>query len=245
MPPGAAAWTIHVLGLAPGKYGDFPVDNQYIAVDITSDTVAVRFKRTVLDTQSAECIGDELSRLLPDLGERRLRLDLSNVQFVTAAVLGKIADLYSAIQTAGGGIVLANVQPAVYEIFGVARLTELLDIRLRQATSILIIEDDAAARDALKRILEHNGYTVACAADGQQALDWLRASKPPALILLDLMMQGMDGWQFRKEQVTDPALAEIPVVVVSSADDMPAGAAAYISKPVHVEQLLDAIRQHC
>lgn len=220
------------------------MDNQYIAVDITSDTVSVRFLRTVLDSQSAEDIGEELTRLLPGLGQRRLRLDFSNVQFVTAAVLGKIADLYSALQTAGTGIVLANVQPAVYEIFGVARLTELLDIRPRLAKSILIIEDDAAARDALKTILEHNGYTVACAADGREALDWLRASQPPALILLDLMMRGMDGWQFRKEQVRDPVLANIPVVVVSSADDLPAGAAAYISKPVQVERLLDAIRQH-
>jgi CheY-like chemotaxis protein len=159
-------------------------------------------------------------------------------------VLGKIADLYSALQTAGGAVVLANVQPAVYEILGVARLTDILDIPPPQAKRILIIEDDVHARDALKAILEHKGYNVACAADGQEALDWLRASAPPSLILLDLMMQGMDGWQFRKEQQRDPTLASIPVVVVSSADDLPEGAVAYISKPVHVEHLLDTIRRH-
>jgi anti-anti-sigma factor len=215
----------------------------YTVVESTPSMVAVRFTRSVLDTQSAEHIANELSRLLPELGERRLRLDFSNVQFVTAAVLGKITDLYSALQTAGGAVVLANVQPAVYEIFGVARLTEVLDIR-PQSKRILIIEDDANARDTLKGILEHKGYKVVCAADGQEALDWLRSSAAPSLILLDLMMQGMDGWQFRKEQQRDPTLARIPVVVVSSADDLPEGAVAYISKPVHVERLLDTIRRH-
>jgi anti-anti-sigma factor len=218
--------------------------DQHLVIESSQDVVCVRFTRSMLDTQSAEAVGDQLSRLLADLGERRLRLDFSNVQFVTAAVLGKIADLYTALQTAGSGVVLANVQPAVYEIFGVARLTEVLDIRPTQAKSILIVEDDATAREALKTILLHKGYSVACAADGQQALDWLRVSTPPALILLDLMMQGMDGWQFRKEQERDPALAHIPVVVVSSADDQPEGAVAYIPKPVHLDHLLETIRRH-
>jgi anti-anti-sigma factor len=217
----------------------------YLVVETTPDAVTVRFTCSVLDTQTAERVGEELARLLPGLGERKLRLDFSNVQFVTAAVLGKIADLYSALQAAGGVFVLANVQPAIYEIFGVARLTEYLDIRPQQAKSIMLIEDDAGARNALKTILEHKGYAVACAADGQEALDLLRGQKPPSLILLDLMMQGMDGWQFRKEQQRDPVLAAIPVVVVSSADDVPGGVVAYLPKPVHMELLLETIRRHC
>src|SRR5207248_3668930 len=91
---------------------------------------------------------------------------------------------------------------------------------------VLVVEDDAVTREAFKAVIEGDGYGVACAHDGRQALECMRQQAPPALVLLDLMMAGMDGWEFRREQEREPALACIPVVVVSAAGDVPGTAAA-------------------
>src|SRR5687768_15751269 len=93
----------------------------------------------------------------------------------------------------------------------------------------------------LGRFLELEGFRVELAANGKQALDRLNAGVHPCVILLDLMMPIMDGWQFRRQQVLDQGLAEIPVIVVSAAGrDRITGidANAYLSKPVDLEQLL-------
>jgi CheY-like chemotaxis protein len=97
---------------------------------------------------------------------------------------------------------------------------------------ILLVEDDDIPRGAMKMLLEWEGYRVACAGDGAEALDYLRAGERPALILLDVMLPGLDGWQFRQQQRRDPELAAIPVVVVSALDaaDCPE-AAAHVRKP--------------
>src|SRR4051812_60385 len=115
---------------------------------------------------------------------------------------------------------------------------------------ILVVEDDAATRSALQLILRAAGYEVACAGDGREALDRLREKRPPCLILLDLMMPVMDGRQFREEQRRDPALAGVPVVLVSAdmnlaekAADL--GASGYLQKPVEIEELLELVRRHC
>jgi CheY-like chemotaxis protein len=113
--------------------------------------------------------------------------------------------------------------------------------------SVLVIEDDEVLRSAMKMVLEWEGYQVLCAENGREALDLLNIGKSmgkaPGLILLDLMMPVLDGWQFRDELQQDPALADIPVVVVSalSAADAP-GVAAHIQKPFEVQQVLEAIR---
>ena len=110
---------------------------------------------------------------------------------------------------------------------------------------ILLVEDDDILRGAMQMVLEWEGYRVACAADGRQALDFLRAGGRPALILLDVMLPGLDGWQFRQQQRRDPDLAAIPVVVVSAleAADCPE-AAAHVRKPFAPQELLDAVRRH-
>ena len=110
---------------------------------------------------------------------------------------------------------------------------------------ILLVEDDELLRGAMKMVLEWEGYRVACAGDGREALDYLRAGERPALILLDLMLPGLDGWQFRREQRGDPALAAVPVVVVSALDafDCPE-ADAHVRKPFAAEELLEAVRRH-
>jgi len=112
---------------------------------------------------------------------------------------------------------------------------------------ILVVEDDSTTRLALKTLLEAAGYRVACAANGREALDHLRRADLPWLILTDLSMPVMNGWQFRQEQQEDPALALIPVVVLSAEGDLPRtaallGAAGHLTKPVEFDGLLEAIR---
>jgi len=116
--------------------------------------------------------------------------------------------------------------------------------------AILVIEDDATTRDAMTLILKEDGYSVACAANGQEALTHLRASRRPNLILLDLMMPVMNGLEFRKEQQNDPALKNIPVVVVSADGNVPQkaasiGVADYLLKPVDIDVLLATVRRYC
>jgi CheY-like chemotaxis protein len=110
---------------------------------------------------------------------------------------------------------------------------------------ILLVEDDVLLRGAVKMVLEWEGYRVACAADGRQALDFLRAGGRPALILLDVMLPVLDEWEFRREQRRDPDLAKIPVVVVSILDAAECPEAdAHVRKPFAVAELLEAVRRH-
>jgi CheY-like chemotaxis protein len=115
---------------------------------------------------------------------------------------------------------------------------------------VLIIEDDLDIRDALGQILEEEGYSVATAANGREALQRLRSGPPPRLILLDLMMPVMNGWQFRAEQKQDPALAEIPVVVISADTNIrdkasQLGVNEYFRKPIEISGLLQTLERYC
>jgi two-component system, cell cycle sensor histidine kinase and response regulator CckA len=110
--------------------------------------------------------------------------------------------------------------------------------------SLLVVEDDADIREALDGLLSMEGFRVAGCCNGREALDWLHASSKPDVIVLDLMMPVMDGWQFRVAQKHDPELATIPVVALSA--DATAKAAAidadaYLKKPVDYETLIDTI----
>jgi CheY-like chemotaxis protein len=104
-------------------------------------------------------------------------------------------------------------------------------------------------RDMLGRFLELEGYQVEVASNGKQALERLTAQGiHPCVILLDLMMPVMDGWQFRREQVRDQHLANIPVIVVSAAGReriAEIDANAVLTKPVDLEQLLERVTQYC
>lgn len=120
----------------------------------------------------------------------------------------------------------------------------------RATGHVLIVEDDAGAREALAQILLAAGYDVATADDGAQALAYLRAAPRPCVIVLDLMMPVLDGWQFRAEQRQDPAVAAIPVVVATAAERAEQNAAAlgvddYLTKPIDVERLLTVIGRYC
>src|SRR3984885_5055406 len=82
---------------------------------------------------------------------------------------------------------------------------------------ILVVDDDQGGLEALSDILEYEGYTVERAQNGLQALEHLQQSRPlPNLIILDLLMPVMDGWEFRTRQKEDPELAKVPVLVVTA-----------------------------
>jgi CheY-like chemotaxis protein len=112
---------------------------------------------------------------------------------------------------------------------------------------VLIVDDDVATLDGLGGLLEVEGYRVERAADGAEALEKLKAAEPPRLILLDLKMPVMDGWQFLSERAKDPALARIPVVLLSGLPFIPnaTGVADFLAKPINPARLLDAVARIC
>src|SRR5215207_6249845 len=109
----------------------------------------------------------------------------------------------------------------------------------RMGMEILVIDDETSIRDILTEILEDEGYAVVTAANGLEAINVLQhRNESPCVILLDLMMPVMTGWEFRKQQQQDPALAAIPVVVLSAKQNIKTeaaalGAAAHIPKPIN------------
>ena len=113
--------------------------------------------------------------------------------------------------------------------------------------SILIIEDDRDIRESLAEVLEDEGFHVISQPDGARGLDYLRgAQELPALILLDLMMPNMNGFQFREAQLKSAELAQIPVAILSADGDPQerAGdlnAAGYVKKPLKIKALLDLV----
>jgi CheY-like chemotaxis protein len=113
------------------------------------------------------------------------------------------------------------------------------------ARSILIVEDDHDTRVALRELLEEVGYEVLSAADGRSGIEILARQKP-TMVLLDLMMPVMDGWQFLRAKAEDPELASVPVIVMSAsgrrADPVPG---AYIEKPICMDRLLPLANRFC
>lgn len=113
---------------------------------------------------------------------------------------------------------------------------------------VLVIDDDLSTREVLSLLLTGAGFGVAMAGDGQAALEMLQRGERPGLILLDLMMPVLDGWQFRQEQLRDPRLADIPVIICSA--DGRVGqraeslrALAYLDKPVDPAELIALVRR--
>ena len=113
---------------------------------------------------------------------------------------------------------------------------------------ILVVEDDAAIRTALQLALEIEGYSVRTAGNGQEALQLLARIDTPCLILLDLMMPVMNGWEFARALRKDMVLAPIPVALVTAYSEEAAqfeGAQALIKKPVDLELLYHVVRKFC
>lgn len=117
------------------------------------------------------------------------------------------------------------------------------------AATILIVEDDGDIREALAQILEDEGYAVASAPNGLVGLEKLREMHP-SLVLLDLMMPVMNGWQFRQRQREDASVANIPVVIISADGSARReagvmGAEGFMQKPIELDDLLAMVAIHC
>ena len=116
------------------------------------------------------------------------------------------------------------------------------------APMVLIVEDDPDTREMLGKFLELEGFQVDTAANGQLALEKLQAGANVGVIVLDLMMPVMDGWEFRKRQLADERLSRIPTIVVSAAgrDRMAQVTAdAYLAKPIDMDELLSRVAEFC
>jgi len=122
---------------------------------------------------------------------------------------------------------------------------------MRHDEAILVVEDDDDIREAMSAFLEAEGYPVIQARNGDEALQMLRsAAQRFCLVLLDLFMPVKNGWEFRAEQLGDPAIAQVPVVIVSadrSAREKAAtlGAIDCMVKPIDFTRLLDTVASHC
>lgn len=116
---------------------------------------------------------------------------------------------------------------------------------------ILVVDDEAPIRDVVVEILEDEGYEATSVANGAEALRYLEhTSDLPALILLDLNMPVMSGWDFRLAQLNDARLASIPVVAFSAGATVQRqaqniNAAGYLPKPVEYTELVRTIAQFC
>lgn len=119
------------------------------------------------------------------------------------------------------------------------------------APAVLVVDDDKLVRDLICAALAGNGYETAAACNGKEALSYLRSSpRPPRLILLDLMMPEMTGWEFQKIQQEDPVLSAIPVAIITGlskfegrAQDL--GAVDVLCKPSRVEALVALVSRFC
>lgn len=111
---------------------------------------------------------------------------------------------------------------------------------------VMVVDDDEALRESVCELLEEDGLRTLSADSGASALRRLREDSPkPDLILLDLTMPIKNGWQFREEQLSDPELSGIPVVVMSASRDVKdISADEVVYKPVTLEKLLDVVHRH-
>lgn len=115
---------------------------------------------------------------------------------------------------------------------------------MTSARQILVIDDDADIREALTGVLELEGYSVAAFGDAREALAWLDAGQRPALVLLDLMMPGMNGWQFLAALDERPSLGRLPVIVLTGARESDGlHVSGLLKKPVDLDVLLESVRQ--
>jgi len=116
---------------------------------------------------------------------------------------------------------------------------------------VLVVDDDTEIRETIIEVLEDAGYVAVGAADGVQALAQLRDPEDRwCVVLLDLMMPGMDGRTFRAEQLQDPQLSPIPVVILSATTDVAQTAeelqvAAHVTKPVPLTDLVQLVDRFC
>jgi CheY-like chemotaxis protein len=114
-----------------------------------------------------------------------------------------------------------------------------------ESEPILVVDDNPDQLETMTEVLELDGYAVLRACNGKEALK-LAASHSVCLILLDLAMPVMDGWEFLQERKRTPRLSLIPVVVISAyASPKPCDADVVMQKPVNLDELREIVRRHC
>ena len=114
---------------------------------------------------------------------------------------------------------------------------------MNEGGGVLVVDDDASWREVVVALLALEGIAAVTASNGLEALRTLRRRRiRPDAIVLDLSMPLLSGWQFRDEQLRDPSLRDIPVVVVSGDDLGRTHADRYLRKPCSPDDLLDAVR---
>ena len=124
-------------------------------------------------------------------------------------------------------------------------------VTARQSTAeVLIVEDDAGIRETLLEILEEEGYQAAAASNGWEALQVMRRAGPPCVLVTDLMMPVMDGWELLGQVRQDAALASVPVVIITGdgraevrAEAL--GTSGCLLKPLDIGRLLSLVERYC
>jgi CheY-like chemotaxis protein len=113
--------------------------------------------------------------------------------------------------------------------------------------SVLVVDDDRDAREAITELLQVEGFTVLAAANGREALDLLKVENP-SVVLLDLMMPVISGWEFLRHRKKQPELAKIPVIVTSAVIDRATAADAegvdeFLVKPINIDKLVTLVKR--
>jgi two-component system, chemotaxis family, chemotaxis protein CheY len=116
--------------------------------------------------------------------------------------------------------------------------------------TVLVVDDDADTRETLGFIIRREGHNAVCLRNGHEALDYLRKSPAPDLVLLDLMMPIMNGWEFLHERRHDPRISRVPVVVLSAVADQdvfegPKDVDSVLQKPPSLHTVLELVDDYC
>lgn len=112
--------------------------------------------------------------------------------------------------------------------------------------TVLVVEDEEDLRELMREALELNGYSVVTAREGSDALDKLTQINDLCLILLDLLMPGMNGWDLFERVRARPELASVPIIIHSSATGQaPRGATRVLQKPLMLDRLLSTVQEYC
>lgn len=117
----------------------------------------------------------------------------------------------------------------------------------KKPCDVLIIEDEPQIRESLKEALEMEGHNVSTACNGREALQLLKKIESPSLILLDLFMPVMSGYEFLIEKTDQEDIKNTPVVVVSAAGNgiEGSGISGFLRKPVDLDKLYAVVDRHC
>jgi CheY-like chemotaxis protein len=111
---------------------------------------------------------------------------------------------------------------------------------------VLVIDDNKTIRETLEEALDESGYQVVTAGNGKEGLSRLRGLPRPCVVIIDLMMPVMNGWEFLRQARQEGALAGAKVIITSASDlkELPVGAAGWLRKPMDLDDLLNIVEKY-